>query len=1160
MTELIKLFEAYDYILNKRFDDAKKIIDDNLNKMINMSAPYKSIWLWVFFEYIEQSADKSFLEKNRNQGLIFISNIMNAWKSPTANIWGHDPNLVHISNLGIYYSSLSAAKRILGMTEIQQVLTEIRDFVFDHGLSKGMLIQSPAKKEVSSDLLLTVMPFGLYSPEDLVIVEAVNEIEQHLTVDGSVFLYRGLSEASSVSTAWLAWYYTEKGDMKKARFYLKNSEQIIQDTDRDENELALILIRIVRFFIDEITKSNGEMEIIHIPYGNDNLYDVLKVEREPRDPEVNQEVKVHAQIWPEQENIKVYVRVETNKRKFEVPCLPIYSDDEKIWEASIGSFSFDEEVNYYFSIQKDNKEVKKGSTYTFYPLSINYLKSVESIEIIGNTIWLKGNDYLDINPIYLGISKINDEIQLNVSYEYLPRMEAKNEHSISSQINVSDNNERITITIDSWVCMIEKDPFQLKILHANNLLLQGYRKVFPVLRWWMNKKKEILNAEWNFETPLDERFFGFGERYNRIEQRGESLDCYVYNQYRDQGTRTYMPVPFFISSKDYGLYLDSAYYSEFHLGSEFQDLLSIKTNLKNKSFSFKLFSGKPKEILQQYIDVTGKPVLPPKWAFGPWMSSNNWDRDSIVRKQVELTNHYKIPATVLVIEQWSDEATYYIFNDAEYQIKSGQDYLEYNDFHFPKWGRWPNPKGLFEDLHENGLKVILWQIPIHKYLNKQHHQQKDEDENYMLKAGYAVKQADGVPFRIPEGWFKESLLIDFSNLEGTKWWFNKRKYLLDIGVDGFKTDGGEFIFGRDLKFADGKTGAEMRNLYPNAYIKAYYDFVTDYHHGDAMTFSRAGFTGAQNYPAHWAGDERSTFDAFRHSLIAGLTSGLSGIPFWGWDLAGFNGDIPTAELFIRSAQMAAFCPIMQYHAESKGEFNQDRTPWNIADRTNDIRALEGYRQYANTRMNLLPYIYDQARKTSDTGIPMMRSLFMEYPNDKACYHIYDQYLFGENLMIAPVIEEGALERKVYFPEGTWIDMWSNDIIIGSSLKSVKAALMEIPVYVKEGSAILCNCDETLSLGSWVGNAVDHYNTPVIRLYPADGMDEKMIDHLNNIWTIKVKYKKSYWHIDVVGYHYSMMMIPTSLLTEGEGIIVNNKKHQYPSLKVKDGFYLVDLRF
>ena len=114
-----------------------------------------------------------------------------------------------------------------------------------------------------------------------------------------------------------------------------------------------------------------------------------------------------------------------------------------------------------------------------------------------------------------------------------------------------------------------------------------------------------------------------------------------------------------------------------------------------------------------------------------------------------------------------------------------------------------------------------------------------------------------------------------------------------------------------------------------------------------MTFSRAGYMGAQNFPAHWAGDERSTFDAFKRSLAAGITSGMSGIPFWGWELAGFTGDIPTAELYVRSAAMAAFCPIMQYHAESKGEFNQDRTPWNIAERTNQKIAIEGYRFYAN---------------------------------------------------------------------------------------------------------------------------------------------------------------------------------------------------------------------
>ncbi|WP_255300623.1 TIM-barrel domain-containing protein [Listeria monocytogenes] len=231
----------------------------------------------------------------------------------------------------------------------------------------------------------------------------------------------------------------------------------------------------------------------------------------------------------------------------------------------------------------------------------------------------------------------------------------------------------------------------------------------------------------------------------------------------------------------------------------------------------------------------------------------------------------QIPSTVVVLEQWSDEATYYMFNDAEYDEKAPSEAYSYDEIRFPSWGRWPDPKGMVDYIHDNKMKLILWQIPIQKYLNRQQHPLKDREEAYMIEKGYVVKNPDGSPYRIPENWFTESLIMDFSNEEGKKWWFDKRQYLIDIGVDGFKTDGGEFVFGEGLQFADGRRGDEMRNLYPNDYVEAYYQFAQQ---NDGMTFSRAGYTGAQNFPAHWAGDERSTFDAFRRSLIAGLSAGF----------------------------------------------------------------------------------------------------------------------------------------------------------------------------------------------------------------------------------------------------------------------------------------------
>jgi alpha-glucosidase (family GH31 glycosyl hydrolase) len=267
----------------------------------------------------------------------------------------------------------------------------------------------------------------------------------------------------------------------------------------------------------------------------------------------------------------------------------------------------------------------------------------------------------------------------------------------------------------------------------------------------------------------------------------------------------------------------------------------------------------------------------------------------------------------------------------------------------------------------------------------------------------------------------------------------------------------------------------MRNLYPNEYIESYYKFINKNNSGEKICFSRAGYTGAQRFPAHWAGDEHSTFEAFRKSIIAGLTAGMSGISFWGWDIAGFSGEIPTAELYIRASQMAAFCPIMQYHAESKAEFNQDRTPWNIAERTGDMRVIEIYRNYAQLRMNLLPYIYNEALKSSNSGIPMMRTLFMEYPDDINCAGIEDEYMFGDALLVCPVIREGAVKREVYLPEGKWMDFYDNRIYEGGRKIEADAPIDMIPVYVKKNSIIAFNLNENYMVPGKVPVGLDEYD-------------------------------------------------------------------------------------
>jgi alpha-glucosidase (family GH31 glycosyl hydrolase) len=318
-----------------------------------------------------------------------------------------------------------------------------------------------------------------------------------------------------------------------------------------------------------------------------------------------------------------------------------------------------------------------------------------------------------------------------------------------------------------------------------------------------------------------------------------------------------------------------------------------------------------------------------------------------------------------------------------------------------------------------------------------------------------VRKADGTPYANRGWWFPRALMPDFTSAEARSWWTAKRRYLVqELGIDGFKTDGGEHAWGNDLRYADGTSGAETNNRYPVLYAAAYHELMLGLGR-QGMTFSRAGFTGSAAYPCHWAGDEDSTWEAFRASITAGLTAGACGIFFWGWDIAGFSGELPTAELYMRSAAAACFAPIMQYHSEyHHREPSRDRTPWNVAEQTGDPRVLEVYRRFAHLRMRLQPYLRTQARASVSAGKPLMRALFFEVADDARIWDFPHQYFLGDHLVVAPVIEPGAEEQRVYLPPGEWIDPWTGEELSGPAVVTRPAPLDRIPAYVSSSGAAM----------------------------------------------------------------------------------------------------------
>ncbi|PFG13546.1 TIM-barrel domain-containing protein [Bacillus sp. es.036] len=829
--------------------------------------------------------------------------------------------------------------------------------------------------------------------------------------------------------------------------------------------------------------------VYHDPYGIDGLYDVKPTERSPKDPVAGQDVSIKIATWPVEPGQSTWIT--WTKNGVQQPVINgefKYNDgNNTYWEVNLGSLNQGDDVEYTVHANKDGANEKTIGSFDFTVTDWENLTSINSFTDNTDRVEFSGSSTNGNFTPEMSLSFAADDV---FRVQMSPNSTGTYEGGLSNY-TVNESSNEIVVSTSELQVKIQKDPYKMSVYEEDGqtLITEEYNPAQNRTAGWLTDGSSTIDkVENHFYTPTNEEFFGFGERYNQIGKRGTEVDTYVYNQYRNQGERTYLAVPFFLNTNGYGVLVNSTHYSKFKLATEKQDMYSFTTDTGGSSGSmldyYFIHGTDLPDVIANYTDVTAKPEMLPKWAFGLWMSANEWDRQSEVDNAVAQASNYDIPATAMVLEQWSDEHTFYAFNDAQYTPVSGGQSLGYEDYTFG--GKWSDPKGMVDNAHANDIRVLMWQIPVLKYTDYDY-EQKDNDESYMINQGYAVENGDGSPYRVPENkWFGNSLLLDFTNQQATDWWMSKRSYLFDdIGIDGFKTDGGEMVWGRDVSFENGKTGDEMRNQYPNEYVEAYSEFAKS-KQSDALTFSRAGTTGAQEHGIFWAGDQTSTFSAYREAIRAGLSANASGIPFWSWDLAGFTGSFPTAELYKRSTTMSAFSPIMQFHSEKANpSVSEERSPWNVADRTGDSTVIDTFREYTNMRMNLLPYIYSEAKKSSDQGVPLMKSLGIEYPEDSNTHDISTQYLFGDNLLVSPIVEQGAQSRDLYLPEGEWIDFFYGAQRPGNQTINYYAGVDDLPVFVKSGSILPMNFNDSYVLGGSIDSDLDDYNQLTFRIYPKD---------------------------------------------------------------------------
>ncbi|MCA9839198.1 MAG: hypothetical protein KC422_19965 [Trueperaceae bacterium] len=774
--------------------------------------------------------------------------------------------------------------------------------------------------------------------------------------------------------------------------------------------------------------------INHQPYGIDDPYKPLLTERYPRDPAEGDEIQLCFTAVAE----KAWVNLKSNDINKRFEALKGYGETFTAFLGNLAPGSY----TYVIHTETAGKEASSE------PFKLEVAHWVKAVSVKDVQL---GNDRVKLE---LALSSGSNSAFLSLSFPQadICRFFFSNEAFEETKgVALQTRREGDTLTLSTTELELELN-LQTLAMAARR---PGEAPAFQgsaSLQWLETSQGDIIRFESEFQTDENERLYGLGERFTGPNLKGKTWDTRVYEEYKEQGQRTYLPMPFVLSSKSYGLWLDIFEPAQFDLQGE-THLISVD-RFPSSSLALPLFlimAKTPYEVTSLFTGLTGKIEVPPKWSFGPWMSANTWNNQAITEAAVARTLKEDIPATVLVLEAWSDESTFYIFNDASYEAKPGEDALRLRDFTFG--GRWPDPKAMIDACHEQGIRVLLWQIPVLKQLEDTH-AQHEADRAYAVKQGYLIQNEDGSPYQNKGWWFTGALIPDFTNPAARDWWFSKRQYLFeDLGIDGMKTDGGEHIWGRDLKAFDGSRGTELVNSFVHHYVSSYYRFVQENTKGDGLTFSRAGYTGAQQFPCHWAGDENSTWAAFKASILAGLSAGLCGVSMWAWDIAGFSGEIPTVELYARSVAMAAFCPIMQYHSElHQATENRERSPWNIAERHHDPRALDIYRRYAKLRMRLLDYLYAEAKALSEQGLPLMRLAELEFP--EAYNHLAKDpysYLFGRDLLVCPIFEKGASTRLVRLPPGTWVNLWTGTPFKGNQTLLVPAPLELIPVFIKADS-------------------------------------------------------------------------------------------------------------
>ena len=592
-----------------------------------------------------------------------------------------------------------------------------------------------------------------------------------------------------------------------------------------------------------------------------------------------------------------------------------------------------------------------------------------------------------------------------------PRLHVPMPGASAPRVTIAESDAKVTLTTGNLsVDVLKGDGWGLVFREGDRVLTRSDWRGMAYMQW--AGKGNYMQEQ--LTLAVGETVYGLGERFTPWVKNGQVVE----NSNRDGGTaceQAYKSVPFYLTNRGYGVLVNEAGPVSFEVASE--KTTRVQFSREGESLDYVVLAGPtPKAVVTRLTALTGRAPLPPAWSFGLWLTTSF------------TTNYDEATSTSFIDEMKRRELPLSVFHFDCFWMRE----FQWCDFEWDK-RQFPDPEGMLARLHARGLKISLW---INPYIA-----QKSPLFAEGAAGGYFIKRTNGLVFQTDQ-WQPGMAIVDFTNPAAVTWYQGHLRRLLAMGVDCFKTDFGERIPDKDVVYFDGSDPVEMHNLYALQYNEAVYNLLVDVRgQEEAVVFARSTYASGQRYPVHWGGDCWSNFESMAESLRGGLSLTTCGFAFWSHDIGGFEGNPPPA-VYKRWIQFGLLSSHSRLHGSSFY-----RVPWLV-----DEESCTVLQAFTRLKHRLMPYLYAQAIAATETGVPMMRSMVMEYPHDPACTTLDRQYHLGDSLLVAPVFTESG-EVEVYLPEGTWTHLLSGEVKTGGRWVRETHDFLSLPLYVA-GNTVL----------------------------------------------------------------------------------------------------------